>query len=53
MTQDQNARNYHERSDADQKLAAATRAIGNDATAVLRIFSGGFGRVRSVSRCFS
>src|SRR5947199_4834898 len=38
---DQNARNDHERSDADQNLAAETRAIGDDATAVLRIFSGG------------
>ena len=42
---DQNARNDHERSDADQNLAAETRAIGDDATAVLRIFSGGSGRI--------
>jgi hypothetical protein len=37
---DQNARNNHERSDADQNLATKTRAIGDDATAVLCIFSG-------------
>ena len=38
MTQNQNARNDHERSGADQNLAAETRAIGDDATAVIRIF---------------
>jgi hypothetical protein len=42
---DQNARNDHERSDADQNLAAETRAIGDDATAVLRVSSGGSGRI--------
>ena len=41
------------RSDADQNLAAETRAIGDDATAVLRIVSGGSGRGGGVSRCFS
>ena len=41
---DQNARNDHERPDADQNLAAETRAIGDDAAAVLRIFSSGSGR---------
>ena len=38
---DQNPRNDHERPDADQNVAAETRAIGDNATAVLRIFSGG------------
>src|SRR5262249_13395623 len=48
---EKNARNDHKRSDADQNLAEETRAIGDDATAVLRIFSGrsdrGRARVRS------
>jgi hypothetical protein len=47
---DQNARNDHERSDADQNLAAETLAIGDGATAVLRIFSGGSGRSRGESK---
>jgi len=39
--EDQNPRNDHERPDADQNVAAENRAIGDNATAVLRIFSGG------------
>ena len=42
---DQNARNDHERSDADQTVAAETRTIGDDATSVLRIFGSGSGRI--------
>jgi hypothetical protein len=38
MTETQNARNDHGRSDADQNPAARNPAIGDDATAVLRMF---------------